>query len=126
MRVRRTLTHFLWIRSDVNWSVYYNSGVFKDCLLFSSIVLASLAGIWFCAGRAHGLSNSTGQRAALLLAIVVTALLMRINGGKDSHEPCEAPANVSVPRTFHNLRQSKIARLAICAGECNREWFRNT
>jgi hypothetical protein len=51
-------THFLWIRGDTNWNVYYNRAVLKECLEFSSIVLVSLVGIWFCSGRTNGLQNS--------------------------------------------------------------------
>jgi len=87
-------SHFMWLGSDA-WSIQYNSRVLEDCASYSCIVLASLAGIWFCAGKTQGLHNSRAQKAAVLVAILITAALFRIHEGRlnPPREPERAPAS---------------------------------
>jgi len=80
----------LWFGSDTAWNIHYNRYVLEDCALYSLIVIASLAGIWFCAGKANGLYNSKAQKSAVLIAILVTAALFRIHEGRP-REPERAP-----------------------------------
>lgn len=104
-------SHFLWFPNDLGWSLRYDADVLKVCGLYIFTIGISLAIIWFCAGWAHGLHNSNLQRAALLTAILVTAIVIRLheNRNKQQSEPKQLHGKSSGLQIGHERKTARMS-----------------